>query len=821
VIDRCVAVMTALALTASAATFAASSGGTRAHSADVRQMHAAYAALPLLFERSRERNASGRFVARGADYAVAISNQGAQLAFASASPEDPPVGIRFLDGNPDAIVAGLDARATRIHHIRHGDARDEVDVPAYTRIAISNLHPGIDVVFHGRGRELEYDAIVAAGADPARFAFRVEGSEGIAVDAAGDLVLATSTGRLTLKRPVAYQDIDGARHFIPSEFAVDEKHVVRIRVGDYDPARALVIDPVVSYATYLGGSGTEQGTAIAVDAAGNAYVTGYTTSTDFPLVNALDRSMGKRGDVEVFVSKLNPAGTALVWSTYIGGSAGTDRAIGIAVDATGSVYVTGQTSGVDFPTSANAWQKAITGGGAFVTKLAPAGNALVYSTYLAGATPSGIAVDASGNAYVSGSAASSFVTTPGALQPMTGIPAGITGFALKLNATGSAPLFATFLGGTGGEDVTSIALDGRGGVYAGGWTTSVDFPVLNAFQSARSAGKDGFIAKLANDGSALIYSTLLGGSLDDAVNAIAVDGTGNVYVAGETYSSDFPVRNGFQMHKAGFRLINSSVGNAFVAKLSATGRSLVYSSFIGGEVCETLCQLAFGPQPQFRADAAYGIAVDNSGHAYVTGIARSYTFPLVDSTSPRKQQDNEDSAFVVKVATAGSALLWSTFLRTGFGESDNKWTRLPPGAATGVSVDAAGAAYVTGDADSQSHFQPSANAFQTVSTFGPAALIVKFPPAPAMTLTTSNPAADTQTPVTLTAALSGPITEGTVLFMDGTSWIGSGVLLGNKASTTLLLPAGIHVLSATVRLSDATADTSVVSQVVDVPLVCN
>ena len=813
---RCIAVTIVLAVSAGQVASGRPFVEATSVARDAHRIGDEYGSLPMLFERAAGRDDEHtHFIARGANYAVAISADGAQLALGFPPAADAPVAIRFVGANPDAAIAGSDPQATRIHHIRDAGYGDEREVPAYGRVAIIDVYPGIDVAFHGKARELEYDLIVAPGADPSRIGFRIEASDRASLDGAGEVVL----GAFRLKRPVAYQDVDGERQPVASEFALDDGDVVRIRVGRYDLTKTLVIDPVVSYATYLGGNNVEQGTAIAVDGAGNAYVTGYTSSTDFPMVNALDRSLGKRGDVDVFVSKLNPAGTALVWSTYIGGSASADRSVAIAVDAAGGVYITGQTSGSDFPTSATAWQKGIAIGGAFIAKLAPAGNALVYSTYVVGATPSAIAVDAGGNAYVSGSATSTFLTTPGAMQPSTGNPAGSTAFVLKLDATGSTPVFATFLGGSGGEDATSIAVDARGSAYVGGWTTSNDFPVRNALQWSRSGGKDAFIASLDASGSQLVHSTLIGGTLDDAVNAIAIDNAGNAYVAGETYSWDFPVKDGFQMQKAGRRLINSSVGNAFVAKLGPTGDSLVYSSFLGGEVCLSLCQ-TLGSVTQYPADAAYGIAVDAAGHAYLTGIARSYTFPLVDSAAPRKQQDNEDSAFVAKLSISGGSLLWSTFLRTGFNEADNHWTRFPPGAATGVAVDSTGA-YVTGDADSASNFQPTAGAFQSTSTIGPAAVIAKFGAAPAMALSTSNPVVDTQTPFTLTATLSGPALAGTVTFMDGSSWIGAVSLVANSAALTLKLPAGIHALNAVLRIPGSASDTPVLQQIVDVPLVCN
>jgi hypothetical protein len=808
-----------IALLLTAASVPAHASATMRSPESARPILAQYASLPLRFELAASPAGDREFVARGADYALAVRRDGIELA-AGGIPVT-PVHIRFVNPGAAAVVDGVGRDATRIHRLHYGDGRDEIDMPAYERVAISNLHPGIDIAFHGHGREVEYDIIVAAGADPSRFAFRIDGSDAVAIDAIGDLTVATPAGTLRVQRPLAYQEDDvGIQRVVACEFALDGEGVVHLRVGDYDATRTLVIDPVVSYATYLGGNNYEQGMAVAVDAAGNAYVAGYTASTDFPLANAFDRSIGKKGDVDVFVTKLNPAGTGVVWSTYLGGSASSDRAVGIAVDATGSVYITGTTSGADFPTTSNAWQPAV-GAGGFVTKLVPAGNALAYSTYVANANPSAIAVDATGSAYVTGSATSGFITTPGALRSVTGNPVGSTGFVLKLDAGGAAPIFATFLGGAGGDDATSVAIDAHGNAFVGGWTTSADFPVRNAFQATRSAGKDAFVAKLASDGSQLLYSTLLGGALDDAVNGIAVDALGDAFVVGETYSWDFPVKSGFQMQKAGQRLVNSSVGNAFVAKLAPAGNALVYASFLGGEVCQTLCQLVFGPVPQYRADAGYGIAIDAAGHAYVTGIARSYTFPLVDSSAVRKQEDNQDSAFVAKVAISGGSLLWSTFVRTGFGEADSKVTRFPPGAATAVVTDLAGAAYITGDADAASNFQSTPGAFQGTGTIGGAAIVVKFAPAPAMSLATSAPTSDAQTAITLTASLSGAPASGSVDFMSGPTRIGTGSLVANSASLTLALPPGIYALSAVARIPGSASDTAPVPLLVDVTLVCN
>jgi len=808
VIGRSIVASFALTLAAGAASALPSTDEAAARHS---RLLAQYASVPLQFEQLAANDGETTFVAHATGYAVAVSRLGATLAFGDASRID----IHFVDVSDDAKVKGVGDQPTRIHRLRAGDAL-AVDVPAFQRVDIANLQPGLDVAFHGRGRELEYDVVVAPGADPSRFAFRVRGSDSVALADGGGLTIGTGAGTLTVKAPVAYQDIDGAQRFVASAFDMDDEHVVRIRIGDYDATRRLVIDPVVSYATYVGGSSFEQATAIAVDAAGNAYVAGYTQSTDFPLVNAYDRSLGRKGDVDVFVSKLNAAGTGLVWSTYIGG-ASMDRAVGIAVDASGSAYITGLTSGADFPTTTTAWQKGVTGGGGFVAKLAPAGNALVYSTYVAASNPSAIAVDFAGNAYVTGSATKSFVTTPGALQTTTTSVSSSTAFLLKMNAAGSAPVFATFLGGSGSEDGTSLALDSGGNPYVGGWTTSADFPVRNAYQATKHGAKDGFVAKIAGDGSRIVYATLLGGSLDDAVNAIAVDRAGSAYVAGETYSADFPVLSGFQMQKAGRLLINSSLGSAFVAKVGPTGSTLVYASFLGGEVCQAPCQSVFGV-PQIPGDAAYGIAVDSTGHAFVTGYASSWTFPLIDSTTFGKQEDNQNSAFAAKVSASGTSLLWSTFVRTGYDLGATS-TRFPAGAATGVAVDATDAAFVTGLANDSSAFAATPGAFQQ-SSVDAGAIVVKFRAAATITLSTSNPTTDTSTPVTLTATASGaPLAN--VSFRDGATWIGSAAFVANQASVTVSLPAGIHTLSAVMFVEGSNSDSAPITQVVDVPLVCN
>ncbi len=784
-----------------------------------------YGKLPLYFEPVADQVPAGRtFIARAPHYLVAVSKEGARLLL-RPRPSDPSViaavELRFLDADAHASIDGAEAQQTRIHRFGGADGMTHLDVPTFGSVVVSGLYAGVDAVFHGSGRAIEYDLVIAPTANPSSIVMRVDGASNLSIDESGDLALETPVGTVRIQRPAAFQHTPRGREAIESHFVLAGARDVRIAVGDYDASRPLTVDPVISYATWLGGMGGEQANAIAVDAAGNAYVVGWTNSNDFPLLTPYDRTLGKY-DTDAFVSKLNAAGTALVWSTYLGGSSNptssTDRALGVAVDTSGNTYVIGTTDGTDFPVTPNAYQKGAAGGGSFVVKLGPAGNTLVYSTYLVGATANGIAVDAAGNAYIAGSATPSFATTPGALRTVAG--SSLTGFVLKLNATGSAPIFASYLGGTGGDTATSIAVDTQGNAFVGGWTTSADFPLVNAFQATRRGGKEGFVAKLDATGTRLAYATLLGGALDDQVNAIAVDAKGSAHVAGETYSWDFPVKDGFQMQKAGARLVNSSVGNAFVAKLEPAGNALAYASFLGGEVCLSLCQLVFGGTAQYRGDAAYAIAVDAAGHAHVAGIARTYTFPLVDSSARRMRDDTEDSAFVSKVSIAGSTLLWSTFTRTGFHGDPS--LRYPQGAATGVAVDAAGNAYVSGDADSYSDFQATPGAFQVANMAANAAIVVKFLAPPAMALNTSNPRADTQTPVTLTASLSGAPVSGTLTFLANGVPVGASVpFAGTSASATMALPAGVLGLTAVLRLPGVASDTPIVNQVVDLALACS
>jgi hypothetical protein len=428
----------------------------------------------------------------------------------------------------------------------------------------------------------------------------------------------------------------------------------------------------LTYSTYLGGAGNDQGFGIAIDSSGAAYVVGSTLSSNYPTTaGAYDTSYN--GGQDAFVTKLNAAGSAFAYSTYLGGITGvsSDSIAAVAVDAAGAGYVVGLTSSIDFPTTIGAYDTSANGSlDAFATKLNAAGSALVYSTFLGGAgddTATAVALDASGAVYVTGSTSSSdFPTTAGAFDTTFN---GLDGFVTKLDASGSNPAYSTFVGGASGESISGIAVDASGAVYVTGYTISTDYPVTaGAFDTTfngATSNYDAFATKLNAAGSALVYSTFLGGAGDDTANAVALDASGAVYVTGSTSSSDFPTT-------AGAFDTSYNGGDAFLVKINPTGTGLVYSTFLG-------------------AGGANAVAVDASGAAYATGSTLSASFPTTAGAFDTTFNGGLNTAdtFVTKVNAAGSGLLYSTFLGVGSGNR--------------IVVDAVGAAYVTGTARSASY----------------------------------------------------------------------------------------------------------------------
>jgi Beta-propeller repeat len=438
-----------------------------------------------------------------------------------------------------------------------------------------DVYPGVDAIYYGNQGQLEYDLVVAPGANPRAVQLAFQGA-GLTIGTEGDLVLSIPGGEIRMRKPLIYQEVSGIRVPIPGGWVLLGLRQAGFEMAAYDRARPLVIDPVLSYSTYLGGSSFDQADAIAVDAVGNAYVTGGTGSTNFPVTaGAFQTTLAGSGDA--FVTKLNPAGSGLVYSTYLGGvgvqdpAADGDGGLGLAVDTAGSAYITGQTNSSDFPTTPGAFQTTNGGGESdtFVTKLNATGSGLIYSTLLGGNRfdqGQGIVVDAAGNAYVTGPAQSTnFPTTPGAFRRT--LRGSSDAFVAKLNPTGSGLVYSTYLGGGGNafEYSSGVAVDAVGNAYVTGFTQSTNFPTTaGAFQTAAGGDGDAFVTKLNPIGSGLVYSTYLGGNLFEEGTGIALDGlpNPNAYVAGTTIPPGFPTTTG------AFQTAPGGNHDAFVAKIT-------------------------------------------------------------------------------------------------------------------------------------------------------------------------------------------------------------------------------------------------------------
>jgi len=662
-----------------------------------------YGKLPLRFEVNRgQADQQVKFLSRGQGYSLFLTPTEAVLQLRNADfglrnanrpgfetgVRNPQLArpvtlrMRLVGANPNAKAQGVDQLPGKSNYFIGNDpSKWRTNVPTYGKVEYRDVYPGVDLVYYGNGRQLEHDFVVAPGVDPRQIRFAVQGADKVELDAQGDLVLRAGNGDVHLRKPVVYQDVHGARQEVSGSYVLGTPHSafrtphsveVAFQVDAYDHTRALVIDPVLVYSTYLGGSGDDRAFGIAVDSSGNAYITGYTESTNFPTATALQASVG--GPYDAFVAKLNAAGSALIYSTYLGGT-GADWGSGIAVDSAGCAYVTGYTYSTNFPTAS---PLQTTMGGqhdAFVAKLNATGSALVYSTYLGGTVAdsgSGIAVDSAGCAYVTGITDSTNFPTASPLQAANGGESDA--FIAKLNATGSALVYSTYLGGSGNDSGSGIAVDSAGNAYVTGYTFSTNFPTASPLRAANGGGQDVFVAKLHATGSALVYSTYLGGSSIDAGTGIAVDSAGNAYITGYTASTNFPTAGPLQAAIGG-----GGLSDVFVAKLNATGSALLYSTYLGGTAI----------------DNGSGIAVDPAGNAYVTGVTISYNFPTASAL--QAASGGNIDVFLAKLSAAGSALLYSAYL----GGSGND-------SGSGIAVDSAGNAYITGYTGSTNF--PTANA---------------------------------------------------------------------------------------------------------------
>ncbi len=747
----------------------------------------AFSGLPLCFESNTgQTDSSVKFLARGKGYTLFLTSKEAVLVLKANEREGDVVRMSLKGASADPVVSGTDVLAGRSNYLTGDSPKDwNTDIKRYSKVEYKQVYPGIDLAYYGKQGQLEYDFVVAPGADPSRIGMNFKGAKSIKLDEEGNLVLNLSNGRLAFNAPVLYQKAGEIKEPVAGRFVLAGNEEVGIEVSAYDKSRELIIDPSLLYSTYIGGTVEDRVNAIALDISGNVYLAGLTVSTGFP-GSAGKYQSANAGGTDAFVSKIDATGV-LLWSTYIGG-AGIDIANAIAVNSSGIVYITGSTTSVNFPT-VNPFQASSAGGtDVFVTAINAFGTALVYSTYFGcpGVDDgNGIAVDSLGNAYVTGdttaSGAPAFPTTVGAYQTIAG--GAMDAFVAKFNSAGGV-VYSTFLGGTSADIGRAIAVDGSGNAYVCGQAADAFFPTASyptVFKPTITGAYDAFIARLGSTGASLEYVTYVGGSGIDDAYAIALDGTNpatlNVYITGYTFSADFPDGNSL-FATVGVPATLSTAPDAYVFKLNMNGGAGhlagVYSTFIGGAT----------------DDRGTSIAVDTAGDAYITGRTTSGTgFPTVNPLNGTKSGTGD--VFVTEVGPTGATKVFSTYLG---GTTDQQ--------GNGVALDGSRNIYVGGWTKSADF--PTAVPFQAAYAGGLYdGFVTKISapsPAPSPAITGINPNV-------------GPDAGGTIVTITGTGFTGvtfaAGVKFGLLNAASYTVNSDTQIIATTAAHIAAIVDVSV------------
>jgi aldose sugar dehydrogenase len=733
--------------------------------------------LPLSFEPGSSAN---QFFVRGSGYRLMLTSSQATIAVDNHAREK-LLSMKLLGANTAAKSEALNPLPGKRNYIIGDDpAQWRTDVPTFAGVRYDEVYPGISVLYYGRQDRLEYDFKIAPGADPRaiRFAFNRDLRPRIAVN--GDLVLQFAGGELREPRPTVYQEIAGERQPVAGRYLIAGKREVAFEVGAYDQTLPLVIDPVLVYSTYLGGSGDDLGSSIAIDSSNNVYLAGTTNSVNFPTQGSAFPN--KAGLSDIFVTKINASGSAIIYSTYVGGS-GQDRGDGLAIDGNGNAYVVGRvdSSSTNFPVTPLVIGPTYRGGDfdGVAFKLNAQGNALVYSTYIGGEdndSTEGIAVDSAGSAYLTGGTRSQGfpITATGYQFTRSG---DTDAYLMRLNSTATGLMYSTFLGGGGTDRGSGVAIDGSGNAYVAGYTGSADFPTESAFQNSFGGSFDAFIAKIDTNSSgaaSLVFSTYLGGIGDDKAYGIAIDsGANNVYVVGQTSSNNLPLSSPAQPAFGGSF-------DAFIAKISSTGTK-IYTTYLGGT----------------GDDRGAGVAVNSSGEVYVTGFTSSTNFPTVNPL--QIANGGGFDAFVAKLNSAGSAFLYSTYL----GGSANENNASTGTSTNPIALDSSSNAYITGYTAS-SNF-PTSSPLQPANGGGQDAFVAK--------ISDAAPAADYSISISpgSRTVLPGGATTYTVTATPVGGFMGT-ISLGasgfSNDSTASFNPTAIVITDAAAKASTLTVTTT-------------
>lgn len=785
-----------------------------------------YGKLPLSFEINQgQTDSQVKFISRGSGYSLFLTPTEAVMSLQKPSTpkkdkfdfietkktatqpektETDVVRMKLVGANPSPEIKGLNELSGKSNYFIGNDQNKwRTNVSHYAKVQYENVYPGIDLVYYGNQRQLEYDFIVAPEINPKVISIVFDGVDNLKIDAKGNLLLRTAFGEIKQLKPIVYQEADNERHEISSNFVIKGENSIGFEIANYDTCKPLIIDPILAYSTYFGGN-QQSVTAynISVDSSGSSYIVGGTNSPVFPTTTgSFQTTQPTCKDFpcqDIFISKLSPNGSTLVYSAYLGGSS-LDTGLGLAVDIAGNAYITGEIHSNNFPTTAGAFQPIDldpSGSDGIVVKLNSTGSGLIYSTYICGGrqdTFRAITVDSSGNAYVTGDTNSFDFPTLNAIR--SGISGPFDAFVTKLNVSGSAIIYSTYLGGASYEAGYDIKVDSQNNVIVvGGTSSDFGFPLVNAAQANYRGVLDAFVTKLNSTGSSIVFSTYFGGSDGDLGYALDTDASGNIYVTGEVRSFDFPITSGaFQTVKVG------SLADAFVLKMTNLG-AVVYSTYLGGNAHEI----------------GNGIAVDMNGYVYLTGTTNSINFPFINSfLSP----SSSSSAFVTKVNVTGDSLIYSTRL------GGNTETYFFGTSSNAIAVDNQGNAYITGRTNTLDF--PIINALQSTnirasnSTNSPGieiSFVTKIADVPPNQVPTANAGnaqivkyQATQTPVLLDGTASGDA-DGDLLTYE---WREGSTILGTGATLNVGLSFGSHtiVLTVTDPAGASSQDTVIINVV--------
>ena len=630
--------------------------------------------MPLTFEPNRGQAPSDiRWISRTPHRTLLLTSTEALLVMNGEKAAT--VRMKLTGSNVEARTEGVDKLKSVSNYFLDNNPSDwRTAIPHYARVKYKEVYPGIDLVYYGADRELEYDFVVAPAADSRQIELAYEGADKIRVEDNGDLVLEVNGRTIRQLRPKVYQMIGDKKQEIAAGYRIRNGNRVEFALAKYDRKRQLVIDPVLQYSTYFGQEGQDQSLSVATNATGDIYLTGQTSSTRFQTSGKAQPEPG--GNSDAFIAKFTGGGDML-WTSYLGGRQ-VDVGRSIAVDESGNAYVVGTTNSPEFPMRNAAYETFAGTFDAFLTKISSDGQQFLYSTYLGGSQYDdalGVAVDSQGNAYVAGQTLSfdlpvrnAFATAPSG--------GGQDTFVVKLATTRANIFYFTYVGGNGVDLATGLAIDAQGNAYVCGGTTSTVFPLQGPLQPASRGAQEAFLYKLGPNGNSLIYSTFLGGALDDLGFRVAVDSTGAAYLLGHTKSTDFPVRSAFQSTSGGG-------SDVFVSKISPAGDALVYSTYLGG----SLDDFGFA-----------NIAVDGAGSAYVAGFTSSTNFPTRAPIQASLSGGRND-AFVARVSPQGNSLLYSTYI--GGSEQDE---------VLGLALDRQGQVVIAGRTSSP-NFPQATNQF--------------------------------------------------------------------------------------------------------------